>query len=86
MVATDWTSAVKLRADFDAMLTATAQRRRLHLATRNVKDVRALSGSAFRSHGQMIRAPFRSSCEKHGAPILINPLALAAAQAYRAAG
>jgi len=31
----------------DALLAATAQRRRLHLATRNIKDVRALSVSAF---------------------------------------
>jgi predicted nucleic acid-binding protein len=31
----------------DAMLAACAQRRRLHLATRNVRDVRQLGGSAF---------------------------------------
>lgn len=31
----------------DAMLSATAQRRRLYLATRNVRDVRQLGGSAF---------------------------------------
>ena len=31
----------------DAMLAATAQHRRLHLATRNIRDVRALSVSAF---------------------------------------
>lgn len=31
----------------DTMLAATAQHRRLHLATRNVRDVRALSISAF---------------------------------------
>lgn len=31
----------------DTMLAATAQRRRLHLATRNIKNVRALSVSAF---------------------------------------
>lgn len=31
----------------DAMLVATAQRRRLHLATRNVDDVRALGWSVF---------------------------------------
>ena len=31
----------------DTMLAATAQRLRLHLATRNIKDVRALSVSAF---------------------------------------
>lgn len=31
----------------DTLLAATAQRRRLHLATRNVKDIRALSLSAF---------------------------------------
>ena len=31
----------------DALLAATAQRLRLHLATRNIKDVRALSVSAF---------------------------------------
>jgi len=31
----------------DTMLAATAQMRRLHLATRNIKDVRALSISAF---------------------------------------
>ena len=31
----------------DTMLAATAQWRRLHLATRNIKDVRALSVSAF---------------------------------------
>jgi toxin FitB len=31
----------------DTMLAATAQMRRLHLATRNIKDVRALSVSAF---------------------------------------
>jgi predicted nucleic acid-binding protein len=31
----------------DAMLAATAQRRRLHLATRNISDVRRLGVSAF---------------------------------------
>ena len=31
----------------DTLLAATAQRRRLHLATRNIKDIRALSVSAF---------------------------------------
>ena len=31
----------------DTMLAATAQMRRLHLATRNIKDIRALSVSAF---------------------------------------
>ena len=31
----------------DALLAATAQRRRLHVATRNVSDMRRLGGSAF---------------------------------------